>query len=86
MKAKKLPNILVRFLAGKPQDLLGRPTIGRAHPSETFHRYTPAKPAKVCVWVGIGMGAYRVGCQRSTLRISSGAYCPDCGGKIKVAR
>jgi hypothetical protein len=64
--------------------------------SETVHRYTPAKPQRVCVWYQDGEDSFWVpGCvgldgawefTADGPKENSCTYCMRCGGKIKVSQ
>lgn len=98
MKAKKLPDVWVMLNDTKT---LSEVSLVRTdlHPSittETVHRYTPAKPPKVCVWYQDGEDSFWIpGCvglggawdfNSDGPKENRCTYCMRCGGKIEVKR
>lgn len=96
MKAKKLPDVPIMFSTdGRPfVSAVAVPTTGMK--TGVRYRYTPAKPAKVCVWSQDGEDSFWVpGCvgldgawefTADGPKENSCTYCMRCSGKIKVTR
>lgn len=91
MKAKKLPDVWVVLRDGRivmTARVLRPKAIGKPVPAserEVVVRYTPAKPAKVCVWTERDTIGHDSGCGETT-RQEPFSFCPYCRGKIKVKR
>jgi len=87
-KAKKLPDVWVA-LDEDGVAWCGTERDYGDHAGFTVHAYTPAKPAKVCVWVrdkaSIATNGHTA-CGWWMDRDSQFNFCPRCGGKIKVKR
>ena len=85
MKAKKLPDVPIMFSTdGRPfVSAVAVPTTGMK--TGVRYRYTPAKPAKVCVWTERDTIGHDSGCGETT-RQEPFSFCPYCRGKIKVKR
>lgn len=56
--------------------------------THSVHRYTPAKPVKVCAWEyrARTFGGHNTACGESLVPEARGMWCTYCGGKIKVKR
>ena len=79
-KAKKLPDVWVKF-ASYPPVAVGVIEAVAKRRFPTSIRYTPAKPAKVCVWTE--RGELWDNCEGVWYGEEPYKFCPLCGGKVK---
>ena len=87
MTQAKLPDVWVMFDGLIPSDVALRRSPDDS--DAPVHRYTPAKPAKVCAWSqrdGLDRTSVWVNCEGEWFGDDPYTFCPCCGGKIKVTR
>lgn len=84
-KKPKLPNLFVGFRGDMARDIFYlRPRVGQPGVNYTVHKYAPVQKPKVCVWTRDG-DRFTSACKGRFYSTywNDGAYCPNCGGKIR---